>query len=229
MSSPEEWFKTLPVVTKVYFVLAVGTTALVSFGMLDPFILYLDFKLVFERFQIWRLFTNFIFFGKFGMPWVFQMFILVRYFKMLEEQYFPGVRGTAEFITLCTFGASVMITIAYFWQGLLFLGPGLVFMCLYVWSRKDPMRQVSFWGFTFKAWHFPFVLMIFSVIIGSSPILDVVGILVGHMYHFLVDKVPREYGHTLLKTPVWVYRLFEEQTIRRPGAAWQRGGGHRLG
>jgi len=231
MASPEEWFKSLPPVTKHYFVIAVGSTVLTSFGVFSPYLLFLDFNLIFYKFQIWRLITCFFFFGNFGLPFVFGVYILVKYFGLIETEYYQGPRGTADLLFICAFGGGVMILVAYFWEGLVILGPAMTFMILYVWSRKDPYRQVMMWGFAFQAWHFPFVLLVFAVIMGNSPVLDILGIAVGHLYYFLSDVVPRVYGYQILKTPEFLYRIFETNPAVRAAAArpWMRGQGHRLG
>ena len=105
----------------------------------------------------------------------------------------------------------------------------MVFMILYVWSKKDPYRTVTFWGFDFQAWHFPFVLALFSLLVGNSPLLDCVGIAVGHVYYFLMDVVPRVYGKVFLRTPEFLYRLFDQANVVGRSQGWQRSGGHRLG
>lgn len=126
--SPEEWYKTLPPLTKIYWSAAVLTTILTSIGVINPMQLYLDMDMVFGKFnvcgehtqarrweanragrsdqirtlrkrmmrssefepdltrlppcsvsvrvQIWRLLTNFLFFGKFGMSFIFQVVLL---------------------------------------------------------------------------------------------------------------------------------------------------------
>jgi len=231
MATPEEWFRSLPIVTRTYFVAAIATTTLVSLGVINPYYLYLDFDLVF-KFQIWRLVTCFLFFGKFSLQFIFQIYILVRYFKYLEDGYFSGPRGTADFLVMIFFGSTIIVVIAFFWSGLFFPGPALVFMTLYVWSRKDPHAAVMVYGFRFEAWHFPFVLLVFSVLIGSSPVLDVVGIIVGHAYHFLIDIVPQEYGKRPIYTPQFFYDWMEGRTNIAQAAAgrraWQRGAGYRL-
>jgi hypothetical protein len=40
--------------------------------------------------QVWRLFTNFFFFGSISLDFFFHMFFLVRYCRMLEEGSFRG-------------------------------------------------------------------------------------------------------------------------------------------
>jgi len=227
MASPEAWFKSLPVITKTYFISVVATTLLCFFGVISPMLLYFDFNLVIFKFQIWRILTCFMFFGKFSMNWVFWMFMLVRYFSYLENDYYQGVRGTADFTYLVSFGMLCMLLISYFWQ-LPFLGAPLVNMCLYIWSRKQPHRQVNFWGFGFQAWHLPFVLLVFGILMGSSPVLGIVGILVGHLFHYLKDIVPTVYQVTLLNTPQFVYKIFENQSIQDNYQPF-RGQGNRLG
>jgi len=228
--SPEEWYKSLPFVTKWYFTLAVASTILVSLKVISPHFLHLDFSLVFERFQIWRLVTNLLFFGPFGMPFAFNIFLLVRYFSKIETEHYSATergRSTADFVFCCLFGIVVMTVVSFFWGGLVFLGPAWVFMIVYVWSRKDPHRPIDFWGFSLQAWHLPFCLVLMSVIMGSNPILDFVGIFAGHLYHFLMDIVPRVYRKELLHTPEFLYGLFNQGGA--PAAArWQRGGGYRM-
>lgn len=228
--SPEDWFKSLPAITKSYFVAAVGTTLLISIGAISPKLLYLDFDLVFSHFQVWRIITCFFFFGTFGMPFVFNIVLLVRYFGKLETEHFvfpDRGRSTADMVSLCSFGVTLMMIVAYVVGDLYFLGPSLVFMILYIWSRKDPHRAIDFWGFSLQAWHLPFVLLAMSVVLGNSPVADIIGILVGHLYHFLVDIVPKVYHKELLRTPDLIYQLFERKT--GPAAnQWQRGGGYRM-
>ena len=76
MASPEEWFKNLPTVTKTYLLGAVATTLLVTTGTITPLNLYLDWHLILKKFELWRIVTSFLFFGKFSFGWIFQMFIL---------------------------------------------------------------------------------------------------------------------------------------------------------
>jgi len=229
MATPEQWFKTMPIITKTWFVTSLVATALISFQFMSPWWLYLDLDLVFRKFQLWRLVTCFIFFGKFSLNFVFAMFLMVRYTRMLEETKFIGNRGTAEMIFMMIFGASVMIFISWLWGGLPFLSSALVFMLLYYWSRTDPYRPVVFWGFTFQAWQFPFVMVVVSVLIGASPLLDLIGIVVGHLYHYLMDIVPKIYGRTLLKCPEFMYGFFDQQNVVGRAQHWNRGTGHRLG
>jgi len=76
--------------------------------------------------QVWRLFTNFFFFGaKFSLEFLFHMFFLVQYCRSLEEGSFRG--RTADFFFMMLFGASLMLLLAPL-TGMNFLGSSLTFM-----------------------------------------------------------------------------------------------------
>lgn len=50
--SPEEWYKTLPPLTKIYWTAAVATTILTSIGVINPMHLFLDMDMVVGKFNV---------------------------------------------------------------------------------------------------------------------------------------------------------------------------------
>jgi len=243
MSSPEDWFRTLPPVTKFCFCVAVSTTVLISIGLMSEYYLFMDKSFAIDKFQIWRLFSNFIFFGSFSIGFVFNIVLLVRYLNELESSYFAGIAGAADLTFVLLFGMLCMDLVALIWP-IYFMGPSLIFFIIYVWSRKDPYRQVIFYGFTFSQWHTPFLFLGVSVLIGNSLTTDLLGIAVGHLYYFLSEVVPRVYGWTIIRTPTFLYAVFNKYlpqlagmrtNFAAPGQVqqpqrpqWMRGPGHRL-
>ena len=121
--TPEEWYRSLPPITKIYWTSVVAVSVVTSLGLVNPMLLALDWTLVgkfqvtcccdsccarvwtvlraeleslltwpsFSRcssslslaciHQIWRLFTCFMFFGKFSMPTVFAIVLLSVHFE----------------------------------------------------------------------------------------------------------------------------------------------------
>jgi hypothetical protein len=72
----EEWWATMPRITKACFVFSLGSTLAVTAGAITPLHLWLDWDNIYHNFHIWRLVTNFFFFGKFGMGFIFSMMLL---------------------------------------------------------------------------------------------------------------------------------------------------------
>ena len=61
-----------------------------------------------------------------------------------------------------------------------FLGTSLTFMMVYVWGRRNAHVTLSFLGvFNFTAPYLPWVLLGFSVVLRSSPVVDLLGMAVG--------------------------------------------------
>lgn len=57
--------------------------------------------------QVWRLVTNYMFFGTVGFNFLFNMIFTYRYCRMLEEVSFRG--RTADFVFMFLFGGALMI------------------------------------------------------------------------------------------------------------------------
>lgn len=66
-------FLQVPAVTRAYTAACVLTTAAVQLELLSPFQLYFNPHLVFRKFQVWRLVTNFLFFGPLGFSFFFNI------------------------------------------------------------------------------------------------------------------------------------------------------------
>ena len=63
-----------------------------------------------------------------------------------------------------------------------FLGPSLIFMLTYVWSRNFPTGNVSLMGLAnIQAFYLPFALMGLSLVMGGDWMSDLLGILAGHL------------------------------------------------
>ncbi|XP_029468395.1 derlin-2 isoform X2 [Rhinatrema bivittatum] len=204
--------------------------------LITPFQLYFNPELIFKHYQVWRLITNFLFFGPVGFNFLFNMIFLYRYCRMLEEGSFRG--RTADFVFVFLFGGLLM-TIFGLFVNLVFLGQAFTIMLVYVWSRRNPYVRMNFFGLlNFQAPFLPWVLMGFSLLLGNSIIVDLLGIAVGHIYYFLEDVFPNQPGGIrILRTPAILKVIFDSPEAdpnynplpeERPGGfAW--GEGQRLG
>jgi len=224
----EDWYKQMPVITRSYLTASILTTVGCSLEIISPYSLYLHPKRVVNQYEFWRLITNFFFFGKMDLDFLFHMFFLARYCKLLEENSFRG--RTADFFYMLLFGGAVLTAVVlaggmvpYLSESfakILFLSNSLTFMMVYVWSKRNPFVHMSFLGlFTFTAPYLPWVLLGFSVLVGSSPWVDLLGMVAGHAYYFLEDVYPIMTGRRLLKTPSLIKSMFPDENVVVPPAA----------
>ncbi|XP_041096842.1 derlin-2-like, partial [Polyodon spathula] len=163
----------IPLVTRAYTTACVITTAAVQLELITPFQLYFNPDLIFKNYQVWRLITNFLFFGPVGFNFLFNMIFLYRYCRMLEEGSFRG--RTADFVFMFLFSGLLMTVFGMF-VSLVFLGQAFTIMLVYVWSRRNPSVRMNFFGLlNFQAPFLPWVLMGFSLLLGNSIIVDLLG------------------------------------------------------
>ncbi|KAG8468577.1 hypothetical protein KFE25_013660 [Diacronema lutheri] len=228
MSSPGDWYNGLPKVTRFYLTGAFISTCAVQLGIVGPHVLYLNHRAVFTELEIWRLLTNLVFFGGFGMPFVFSMFFLVRYSAQLEEGKFAG--RSADYAVCLVLCASLLTAATALVDGLPFLAPALLSSVVYLWARLNPTQPLSIFGlFTVQAFYFPWVLVAMTVLMGGSPLPNILGIVAGHVYHFLTDvQGIRLTAPRFLREALDDVRRAPEAAYRGNFGGHNWGGGHRL-
>lgn len=204
----QEEYMQMPPVTRSYTTACVLTTIAVQIDLITPFQLYFNPELIFRNYQLWRLITNFMYFGPIGFNFLFNIIFTYRYCRMLEETSFRG--RTADFVFMFLFGGLLMTILALF-VSLVFLGSAFTIMLVYVWSRRNPYVRMSFFGLlNFQAPYLPWVLLGFSLLLGNSIIVDLMGIAIGHMYFYLEDVFPQQPGgFRILKTPSLLKYIFD--------------------
>jgi len=239
-NTPEAWYKNLPILTKVWFTAAVAVTVLMTVGVLNPMVILLHWPTIWSKLQVWRLFTNVFFFGEFGMAWVMQMYLLTSFSTKLEKnEVFATIPGSyLMFLLWQTLVLAVLSVALSYPDGYPALGQVLVFTVIYYWSRREPDAQLSFFGFVVTGAQFPFVMIVMGVLMGGDIFSDLLGVVSGHLYYFIAEVVPIEYGRTLISVPAFLqnfatnYLGAVKPRSDMPGAETRRnfvGGGQRLG
>ncbi|ORY85540.1 putative ER-associated proteolytic system protein Der1 [Protomyces lactucae-debilis] len=184
----ETWFYEVPIVTRCFVVGAILTSLAVQIDLVSPFQLFFSWSTAVTKQQYWRFLTTFLFFGELSVDFLFHLFFMSRYCRMLEESY---ARRTLDFAWLMGIAAAGLILLSPFARDP-YLGSALSFTLTYLWSRRNPTVQLSMLGlFTFSAAWLPWVLIGFSLVIyGHLPVADLLGLAVGHVIYFLEDVWP---------------------------------------
>jgi hypothetical protein len=139
-----DWYWGMPIVTRLYFSGCCAVTLACAADLITPFDVYYNWHAVAQRGQVWRVLTNFLFFGNFGIDFLFHMYFIVRYSRGLEEgRAFAGRPG--DFLFCLAFGMAAIMAAAPF-TSLLFFGQSLSFMLVYLWAKRNPDMQISLLG-----------------------------------------------------------------------------------
>eukprot|EP00045_Choanoeca_perplexa_P012991 m.144666 g.144666 ORF g.144666 m.144666 type:complete len:268 (+) comp16204_c0_seq2:2388-3191(+) len=216
-----------PPITRLYAGACLLTTAATMLDVVSPYQLYYYPKAVFQDGEVWRLATTFLYFGPLSLNWIFHMFFLVRYCRMLEDNSFRG--RTAAMTYMLLLGAIFLLLVTpwlTFTDQLLFLGSSLTFMLVYVWSRRNPAIRMGLLAlFFFRAPFLPWVLLGLGILLNHDPSADLLGIAAGHLYYFLEDVYaqPRAVGGLggpqILATPRWLKYIIEGDATPPPAPA----------
>ena len=172
----------IPPITRIWAGLAVLTAIAEHVHLVSSFQLWFSFRLVFHKLELWRVFTCFIYFGPFGIDFIFHLFFFMRYSRMLEENSFAGRK--ADYTWLLVVSSTLLLLLSPL-AAQPFLGGPLAFVLVYIWSRRNRHIRLSLFGIiTITAPYLPWSLVAFGWILHgkmSAVAADLMGIAVGHI------------------------------------------------
>ena len=187
-SVTDMWTKTPPI-TQIYVGASIGIT-LASWMFnknVFPDIFNLKWSSVLTG-QIWRPFTAFLFYGPFGLNYILTIQFVWTYMAQLEKLNY---NQPDEFLVMMVFGA-ITLMIGYSLLGLSpkFLGHNLSTFLVYIWARVFEGTDVNVMDlFLLRAELLPWFFCAQTMVLeGEIPFADILGIVVGHIYHYLSQK-----------------------------------------
>ncbi|XP_012278872.1 derlin-1 [Orussus abietinus] len=223
MSELGNWLNSVPIFTRYWLLLTAGLTLLGRCGFVDSITMILLRDRFIHNFEIWRPVTSLFFYPlnrATGFHFLINCYFLYNYSLRLERGVFDG--RPADYCFMLLFNWICCVVIGLFADFHLLMDP-MVLSVLYVWCQLNPEIVVNFWlGTQFKAVYLPWVLFGFNLIISGGGMLELIGILVGHLYFFLKFKYPQEFGGLdLLSTPkiLEYYFPLERTGVRGFGSA----------
>jgi Derlin-2/3 len=150
-----------------------------------PSIFLLDWKATLTKLQLWRPITAFFNFGPLGLGWLMTAHFVWTYMSTLERL---NHKEPYEFWYMIFFGCTSMV-LGYTFLKIppRFLGHNLSTFLVYVWSRYHEGLEVNmFEMFNTRAEMLPWFFLAQTFLLeGEVPMLDILGIVFGHVYHYL--------------------------------------------
>lgn len=235
---PAEWFRSLPVITQYWFGGTMVCTLAGNFGVINPMQFLFIWEAIRSKFELWRILTCFCYAG----PFAFETLITIYMLYTMSMRYEKGSPfntgaggGTADY-AFCMLFAMVVMLVTYPLVVVFFPIPpafskNLVYFVMYVWSKRNPTAQANIWGIPMQAIYLPFAYLALTVFMGNPFFNLIHGLVIGHLYYFLVDVFPQVYGKDLLVTPNFLIDQFgvgeyrPEQPLRNPADARPQAGG----
>lgn len=176
----------LPPVTRLWALSSVAVSLLEHISLLSRYSLFYSPSLAFSPShpQPHRCLTTFLYFGEFGIDFLFHLFFFIRYARMLEENHYAGQTASFAWLLLVC-GALLLALSPLLSPPLPFLGSPLAFVLVYIWSRRNRHVRLSLFGvLVITAPYLPIALCAFSwILTGSATAVkgDLLGLAVGHV------------------------------------------------
>lgn len=200
----------MPVCTRFMLTSIFLTTLASNYGFVSPYQLIWDANMALMKLQLWRAITAFAFFGKLSFHFLFTMFLFYHYSKELEKTTYSG--RTADYMTFLGFSAIILLIAGSLLKYRL-LGESLLMTLIYLWSQLNRDAIVTFmFGIRCKASYFPWILLAYHLLTGQIPILEAIGVLVGHLYYYLEYVYPARTGIRWIRTPAILYHYYPKRT-----------------
>ena len=189
-----ESLNSYPHVTRAYLIISFISYFFCFAKLINGISLCINFELVLKHFNFWRLFSHLFYFGEPGILSFSYIFFFARYSSALEKINFQGRR--LEYLYLLLTGNSLLLLMKLFVKEATFLGPGITFMVVTIWSKKNAQSQINLFNLiTIKGSHLPLVLLFFNWLMRQKTIkLDIMGMIAGHIYFYLEEIYPRMNG-----------------------------------
>jgi Derlin-2/3 len=198
----QDWFNSVQLITKIFLVSTLLSGTLLTFGWVSDYDMILDWAKIRYKFQIWRLFTACVYAGKFSFNFAMHTYILYQNCQRYEANPFnTGAGGnTADFLWMVLLSMATLLVIAFYFDMMVISEP-MMYVILYVWSRREPDTISNIFGFKFKSLYLPWAYIAMRLVMGGSITEPLVGIAVGHLFYFFAEVFPVSHGRRLIVTP----------------------------
>ena len=223
MDEFKSFYFRIPPITRYYltcvFITATIATYIKPLQMIIYYI-FLDYQLVFNNYQIWRLFTNILFVGGFSSSFLFFLIMIYLRFKEVEQNAIV-LRVYAKFIMMLFYLLLFLNIINICSYKIFDIKPGftlaqqLLLAFIYIDSKREPQKTINLYFLPIKNALYPYALIVFNIVSGQGIYDNIVGIIAGNVYYFLEDVLPVQKNIKLLKTPKFLVDLLEKYYYSR--------------
>jgi len=202
------WNKTPPITMSFISISVFVTLASWIFnGNRWPSFLALDWAKATTRLQVWRFFSAFLSFGEFNLYYVLTLQFVWTYMANLEKL---SCKEPQDFFVMSVFGmAALLVSYALLSFDTRHLGHNLSTFFVYVWARTYEGQDVRIFEILdMKAELLPWFFVAQTMVLeGALPFTDLLGIAIGHLYHYLKIK-------KWIKAPSFLENMFQHPFLK---------------
>lgn len=203
---PIQWIMDIPPITRCYLLISILLSIFELLGILKLQDCFYSYHLIFEEFQFWRLFFSFFYLGKISINFFIKLYVFSRNSKLIENTFSKRVDYLWFLFIINVF----LVLYSNLVKNLVLPSFFLKDILIYYWSRKNPLIEINFFNvIAFTSSYIPFITILFNKLLNERLTFDwkieFVGIILGHLYFFLNDELPKLSGSRSILTPIWYW------------------------
>jgi len=212
-----DWYSQIPPLTRIY-VNSIGICTVLGLILGEEraqAVLALDPMRLMYGLEVWRPLTAASFLGKPSISLLMSGYYLYEYGSSLERAY-----GAAEYLLFLT-TQIFLLTLFSALLGIPFFTQSVITGMLHVLSRAMPHQKVKWLVITVPYWTLPYGLMVAECLQAQSAAAampHILGILVGHFYHFNRFVWPKTGGEDWLRAPKFLVDYLDPDAANKNAA-----------
>lgn len=199
-----ELINNIPPITRYWSILTVFTSILSKIGILEPARLAYIPSLAFGEFQIWRLFSSFLFVGKFDFFLIHEIVSAFLSISRLESSFFRS--RPSRFLFYVMVLSTFILIFSSIWN-VNFLAFSLYNGLYYLESKVNPDIQLVVHFIPVRNKYLHIIRIAFELAYGVDITPMIIGLVSGHLTFYLLILLPFYIKRPILKTPTIMSRL----------------------
>lgn len=219
----EKNFKNTPPITLIYTISIVVLSILSLIYDKGSFLklIKLDYRKVFDNYEIWRLITTFFYIGKPSPHFIFKFLLYYKRMKSNENKYKKKKR-LAEFIMMLIYLMIIIHIcniIGYYNFKLKqksFLSHQLMFSIIIINSKREPYKPFRFYFAHIENRYVPFFLFSLRAAKSDKILINIITFIPGLIYYWLKDVAPAQgIINDILVTPKFLVDYVEKKFYKK--------------
>ncbi|KAG0676067.1 hypothetical protein C6P40_000519 [Pichia californica] len=203
-----QWLQDIPPVTRAYVVCSTGLSVAEYFGYVEvsDFILNPNNSL-----NLKQVFLNTLYNGPISMNFCTKLYLFSRYSNWVEV----FINSPKNYLWMILILITSINLYSKYIINLSLIGPVLKETILYIWSRNHADDEIFFTLISLRACWIPWVTYFITIALNTRRDPNqwksaLSSIIIGHLYWFLNDELPKLHGSKSFLRPVWEWNYIQQ-------------------
>lgn len=207
---PLQWLQAAPPVTRAYVISSVVLSLTEALGYIKISDFAFNKPDILSIRQLWKIPLNLIYNGKFSFDFCMKLFFFSSYSNWLET----SINSSRNFLWMILILVILINIYSLAIINLPMIGQTFKETLLYIWTKNNTQAEGLFLFIAVKTSWLPWLSFIFKMaLLGPRDrklwLIEIAGIIIGHLYWFINEMIPVLNNCQSPFTPIWDWKLIK--------------------